>query len=374
MKITEKTIDAIIENVNNTKRNDYIMGINELIADFVDNNDAVFSSTHFGGTVTPNRVALQQLNSILMPGLNQFHQQVSSRGMIDLYVNAFNRLSKTTDKSCMVRTSDYDNKTTMRACLSPRYNRIDDDVVIESIIDAIGSKSEFSDKFKSIGGNLTDTNTFLKFVSREPVFSIDADGRHRDFSAGLIFSNSETGHGTCQVQVLMIDRYCDNGCIFSSTHIGAFRLVHSGADPSAIGRVGYIAPPQVSNSKLRGLRDHVKGILDAACDRSTFTGYLGMIQDTAHMKIDADDEDGIKSWVDAIGKNFDITETEKKAVVGRLLETGDRSLFGIQAALTDAAKYAESYNRKIELERIGGSMLENIPERWETIRKLVSDL
>ena len=91
------------------------------------------------------------------------------------------------------------------------------------------------------------------------------------------------------------------------------------------------------------------------------------------MCIDADDEDSIGKWMDAIGKYFDITETEKKAVVGRLLDTHDRSLFGIQAALTDVAKYAESYDRKIELERIGGSLLLNAPSRWETIRKLVNE-
>lgn len=54
-----------------------------------------------------------------------------------------------------------------------------------------------------------------------------------------------------------------------------------------------------------------------------------------------------------------------------MLETGDRSLFGIQAALTDEAKYSRSYDRKLELERAGGKIFTEIPRRWKTIQNLV---
>lgn len=369
--ITERTLDDIMNTVDTTKHDDYIIGINEMQATCSDGNSVSFYSSHFNCDVTPTRVALTQINQMLMPGLNQFAQQVVSRGMSDLYAKAFNRLAAQSDRSCMVRTIEDNGDVKFRACLSPKYNRIDDDVVLNSLVDAIGTKSEFMDKFKSIGGNITDTKTFIKFVTRDPVFTIHADGRDRNFSAGLIFSNSETGHGTCQVQVLMIDRYCNNGCIFSSTDVGTFRLVHSGIDMGAHDMIGHINAPTLNTRKLIDLRSNIKTLLDHACNKDTFTKYLGIIQDTASLRMDTDDPDMIGKWVSAIGKQYDMRESDKEAVVSRLIETGDRSLFGIQAALTDAAKYVSDYDRKIELEQIGGSILKNAPSRWETIRKMV---
>ena len=371
--ITERTLSDIMSSVETTKHDDYIIGINEMQATCSDGSDVKYYSSHFNSDVNPTKVAFTQINQMLMPGLNQFAQQVVSRNMSDLYIAAFNRLAARSDKSCMVRTIEESGEVKLRACLSPRYNRIDDNVVIESLVDAIGTKDEFTDKFKSIGGNITDTKTFLKFVTREPVFTIHADGRDRAFSAGLIFSNSETGHGTCQVQFLMIDRYCNNGCIFSSTDVGTFRLVHSGLDMGAHNMVGHINAPTLNTQKLIDLRSNIKNLLDYACNKDTFTKYLGIIQDTAKLRIDTNEPDMISKWVSAIGKQYDMREAEKEAVVARLIETGDRSLFGIQAALTDAAKYVSDYDRKIELEQIGGHMLHNVPNRWETIRKLVEE-
>lgn len=371
MRITERTVDSIVESIDNMKRSDYIIGLNEIKADCNQGHSIEYLSSHFNWSVRPNKVSFAQINQMLMPGLNQFAQQVIDRELPDLYTNAFNRLSQRSDRSCMVRVMDNDDRT-LRACLSPKYNRIDDDTVVGTIIDAIGDRSEFSDKFKSIGGNITETRTFLKFITREPVFTIHADGRDRNFSAGLLFSNSETGHGTCQVQVLMIDRYCDNGCIFSSTGVGTFRLIHSGLDMSAKDKVGLLDRPFMNNVKLTTLRDNIKNILDCACNKDTFTKYQAIIQETSGYTIDSDDDSIVRKWVDVIGREYDLTETERNAVSVRLLETGDTSLFGIQAALTDAAKYAKDYDRKIEMEQIGGSILTNIPNRWDTIRKMVN--
>jgi hypothetical protein len=372
MKVREITIDKIMESVQGAHKRDYITNIRDVYAE-VDELGIRFGTHDIGSSTHATKTAIQQINQMVMPGLNQFAAQVIQRGLPELYTHAFGRIASTCDCACMMRTCARDGSDSIRAFLSPRYNRIDDDTVLGTLVDAMGASSEFTDKFKSIGGSITDTNTYLKFVTREPVFTVTADGRDRQFSAGIIFSNSETGHGTCKVQVLMVDRYCDNGCIFSSTDVGTFRLVHSGADSSAIGRFGYIDPPDTNNSKLKALRTHINGILEYACNADRFLAYESMLHESSRMLIDADDPEQMQKWVDVIGKYYDVTETERKAVVGRLIETGDRSMFGIQAALTDAAKYADSYDRKVQLESIGGKMLVDSPKRWDTIRKLVAD-
>lgn len=85
-----------------------------------------------------------------------------------------------------------DGEMSLRAWLSTCYQRYDDDVVFGAMLDAIEDTPE-STAFRSIGGYRTDSTSYIKLVTKEPLFSIFADGRERAFSPGFILSNSEVG-------------------------------------------------------------------------------------------------------------------------------------------------------------------------------------
>ena len=100
-------------------------------------------------------------------------------------------------------------------------------------------------------------------------------------------------------------------------------------------------------------------------NKDLYLGYESAVRSAAALRID-DPE----IYARVIGRHLNLREAETKAVAQRLIETGDRTLFGVQAALTDAAKYAETYDRKLELERCGGKIFTELPSRWSAIQKL----
>ncbi|MPN04907.1 hypothetical protein SDC9_152155 [bioreactor metagenome] len=274
------------------------------------------------------------------------------------------------DKRMVRMTSRAGEPQTVRAWLSTSYQRYDDDVVFGAMLDAIEDTPEAT-AFQSIGGYRTDATSYIKLVTRDPLFSVVADGRERAFHPGFILSNSEIGQGYCRLDILLIDRYCTNGCIFSKESLGQVKIMHRGGrlDEMISGTV--IAPHQ-GGEAIAKMERAVRTAVRTAFDKDMYLSYRNMLQSAADLRIDAEGDHDIELFAKHIGKACGLTETEHKAVAQRMLETGDRSLFGIQAALTDEAKYAATYDRKLELERAGGKIFTEIPHRWKTIQNLVA--
>ena len=236
---------------------------------------------------------------------------------------------------------------------------------LSSVMDAV-SDTTLADQFRSIGGYRTDNQSYLKMVTREPLFGIQVDGRERNFSLGFIVSNSEVGQGFCKIDVLMIDRYCTNGCIFSSQAVGKFKVMHRGRNFSdLVSGVLNQAIDSRDSLELERVSAAIRKSVTAALNKDLYLGYESAVRSAASLRID-DPE----IYARVIGRHLNLREAETKAIAQRLIETGDRTLFGVQAALTDAAKYAETYDRKLELERCGGKIFTEIPSRWSAIQKL----
>ena len=63
-----------------------------------------------------------------------------------------------------------------------------------------------------------------------------------------------------------------------------------------------------------------------------------------------------------------LTENEQEGVLASLIRGGDLSQFGLQWAVTHYAQNDEvSYERQVELERIGGNIIELPTNQWERI-------
>ena len=301
-----------------------------------------------------------------MPGFSTFGRNLQAAGMRDLYLRNANELISRQSKSRFLRMHRRpEHDLQLRACLSPSYKRYDDDMVFGSVMDAV-SDTTLADQFRSIGGYRTDNQSYLKMVTREPLFGIQVDGFERNFSLGFIVSNSEVGQGFCKIDVLMIDHYCTNGCIFSSQAVGKFKVMHRGRNFSdLVSGVLNQAIDSRDSLELERVSAAIRKSVTAALNKDLYLGYESAVRSAAALRID-DPE----IYARVIGRHLNLREAETKAIAQRLLETGDRTLFGVQAALTDAAKYAETYDRKLELERCGGKIFTEIPSRWSAIQKL----
>ena len=67
--------------------------------------------------------------------------------------------------------------------------------------------------------------------------------------------------------------------------------------------------------------------------------------------------------VEVTSKRFGLDD-EKDAILEHFVSGGDLSKFGLLNAVTRTAQDVESYDRAIELERIGGRILELAPTEW----------
>lgn len=363
-QLRDVSIMDVMRDIESTEKTDYITDLNKVRLSPGTGRRGI--NAEFGEFNVPvNDIAIGQIESTLMPGFSTFGRNLQAAGMRDLYLRNANELISRQSKSRFLRMHRRpEHDLQLRACLSPSYKRYDDDMVFGSVMDAV-SDTTLADQFRSIGGYRTDNQSYLKMVTREPLFGIQVDGRERNFSLGFIVSNSEVGQGFCKIDVLMIDHYCTNGCIFSSQAVGKFKVMHRGRNFDLVSGVLNQAIDSRDSLELERVSAAIRKSVTAALNKDLYLGYESAVRSAAALRID-DPE----IYARVIGRHLNLREAETKAVAQRLIETGDRTLFGVQAALTDAAKYAETYDRKLELERCGGKIFTEIPSRWSAIQKL----
>lgn len=364
-QLHDVSIVDVMRDIEKTEKTDYITDLNKVRLH--PGNGSRGINAEFGEFSVPvNDIALGQIESTLMPGFSTFGRNLQAAGMRDLYLRNANDLLVRQSKSRFLRMHRRpEHDLQLRACLSPSYKRYDDDLVFGSVMDAV-SDTSLADQFRSIGGYRTDNQSYFKMVTREPLFGIQVDGRERNFSLGFIVSNSEVGQGFCKIDVLMIDRYCTNGCIFSSQAVGKFKVMHRGRNFSDI--VSGVLDQAIDSRdslELERVSAAIRKSVSAALNKNLYLGYESAVRSAAALQIDEPE-----IYARVIGRYLNLRDAETKAVAQRMIETGDRTLFGVQAALTDAAKYAETYDRKLELERCGGKIFTEIPSRWSAIQKL----
>lgn len=366
--LKDASIAAVMEDIQNSQKTDVIVSPADFNLHTQESGETRIGATFRDYAAPVNRIALSQIETSLMPGFSVYGRNLHSHGMRDLYVHNANQLLRTLKGNRFVRMQQRPGTDVkLRAWLSSSYQRYDDDLVFGSLIDAVETAGNASE-FRSIGGYRTDTNTYVKLVTKEPIFSVTADGRERNFSAGFIMSNSEVGQGFCRIEALLIDKYCTNGCIFSSSKIGTLKVMHRGRNfDDAVS--GTLVDSIQGNVRIDRVAKSIETAVKAAFNKDLYFGYQDALKTASQLNIGNDDA-SVEAYTTVIGKTLNLTEDERKAITQRLFETGDRSLFGVQAALTDAAKYASDYDRKIELERAGGRIFTEIPNRWRTIQKL----
>jgi hypothetical protein len=75
---------------------------------------------------------------------------------------------------------------------------------------------------------------------------------------------------------------------------------------------------------------------------------------------------------EVVGDRLKLSEANKDLFINEYLDGGSRTPFGIQAALTAAAQKAETYDSRIELERLGGEVLGYNKKTWDALESLAA--
>ena len=75
--------------------------------------------------------------------------------------------------------------------------------------------------------------------------------------------------------------------------------------------------------------------------------------------------------IERLGKRHKLSEAEIEIVKEEFIG-GERHAYGIQAAFTAAAQKVETFERRADLDRIGGEILEQNDQQWENLIALTA--
>ena len=247
----------------------------------------------------------------------------------------------------MVRTLD----GTARAFMSQRYRCLDNYDFAQVAIETLQGKDV---QVKSC--EVTDSRLYLQFVTPR----IQTEVKRGDVvQAGFVLSNSEIGMGSLRVEPMIYRLVCTNGMI-APDH--AMKKYHVGR---AVGDLGDSVHEMLKDS-TRQVTDRafwmsVRDILEHVTEQTGFEAMARKFVESTEVDINAEPVD----IVERTKKAFNLTDREGTKVLTNLLKDGDMTQYGLVNAVTATANGDDvTYDRAIELERLGGTILELPKTDW----------
>lgn len=292
-------------------------------------------------------IAHQQIGEFLdIPAKYYEKMRTLSPQLLADNVNHWFRSSPVPAKK-MVRTLDGN----VRAFLSQRYRRIDNVMVAETVLPIIEQMEGASVKSCQI----TDRKMYLKVVNPR----LTAEIRKGDIvQAGIVISNSEVGLGSVNVSPLIYRMVCSNGMIAQDSSV---RKYHIGRINEADYDMGIYRDDTIEADD-RAFLMKVRDAVNAAVDEAVFGRVINQMREATEAKID--NGSIVPKVIELTAKDYSITQSESEGVLGRLIESGDLTLYGVANAITRYAQDVNSYDRSTELENIGYKVLTMPKKKW----------
>lgn len=213
---------------------------------------------------------------------------------------------------------------------------------------------------------VTETRLYIQASTpriQRPVEQIvDINGRQerlRIVEAGVIIGNSEVGCGSIFVDPMLWDNWCTNGAVMQRTlkrrHTGGRNRNLLGDDGEAA-EVLFSEETRKQDDKVFWMK--VNDVVSQTLDATNFNGFIDRLVATQKEAITGKPTEVIE----VVGEKLNLNEEEKENVLLHYMQGGDTSKFGLIQAVTRAAQDVPSYDRAVELERMGGNIIE-LPAR-----------
>lgn len=276
----------------------------------------------------------------------------------DLLAYNINKLMFREPANRMIRTLDGN----VRAYLSDKYRPLDNFDFANAVLPKL---MEYNAEVTSC--DITETRLYIKgkipgvekIVKRPGTFH--GDGGHNPihrFSPGICVGNSEVGAGSLFVEPGIHERDCSNLLIIGSNAMRKYHVGKKLSDQDKLFEVFTTATKQASD---RAFWMQVADLVQAGLDGTMFEKMVAECE--AKMTGTEIEKPSV-----AVQELPNLTESEQEGVLASLIKGGDLSQFGMQWAITHYAQNEDvSYERQIELERLGGEIIELPSNQWERI-------
>ncbi len=282
------------------------------------------------------------------------HRQISDRLGIPFkyYERMMNEYPKLLDENInswfkfkaekrMLRTLD----GKLRAFLSNRYRRLDNLELVDHILPVIAQMKNC----QIASCDITETHLYLKVINK----SMKAEITEGDIvQAGFVVSNSEIGLGALKVEPLVYRLVCKNGMISKDY---AHKKYHTGINVEDTDNAYELYSDETLQADDKAYFMKVQDIVSAAVDETKFMLTVDKMRQTKNIKT----EDNPVETVEILGDKYLLNKNERASVLRHFIMDRDFSQFGLINAVTRTSQDVEDYNRATELERIGGTILED---------------
>jgi hypothetical protein len=204
---------------------------------------------------------------------------------------------------------------------------------------------------------VTDRRLYIHFV----VPTIEGEVKKGDVvQAGGIIQNSEVGCGSYGVSGLLWRLICLNGMktteAFRQNHVG--RRVEDSEELWAEDTV---------KADDRAIMLKMRDMVRAVVDETRFRANLDKLQGLSTGRITGDPSKAVEVLAQKVGAS----EIESAGILRSLIEGSDLSAWGLLNAVTAQAHTARNYDRAVELESVGGSLIELPRAEWREVLEAV---
>ena len=279
----------------------------------------------------------------------------------DLVVTQVNALFKREPGRRMFRTID----GKVRAFLSDRYRRIDNDKILTGTLPAILQQEGGMPSNEVIRSWVDDDSMRVTVVFTGPeleqVIGKTKDGQDDIVKPGFEITNSETGKGRFSVRGFFYRNYCRNGCVFTFRDFSIELTRNHIGGKLSTNMLGDILSDEAK------IADD-KALMLAARDVIKVMGTQEMAQRLGDALRAAKGSEPMQHVVEAtevLSNELGLLENESTAFLRNLIADRDFSRYGALNAVTAIANADETtQERAFELEELGSKILQMTNDSW----------
>ncbi len=280
----------------------------------------------------------------------------------DIVIDNVNKLFEREPGTRLLRTMD----NRLRAFLSDRYRRLDNDEVLAQCLPPI-VEGEYETALLS--SNVTDSRMYLKVLFTDDKLKQDIgeiNGGRDTVRPGFVIGNSEIGSGSLYARGFFYRGFCYNGCVFGKTDAFEFKRPHLG------GKL-------IEGVDFEIMSDRSKKLEDQAI-MSQLTDVMAAIANPEFSQLMGDKLRSINTGttienpvpaIQVLGKEVGLTERESESALENLIRDRNYTQWGAVNAVTKIANEVEDYDRACELEEIGAKLIDLNTAQWRRIAEAV---
>ena len=253
----------------------------------------------------------------------------------------------------MLRTLD----GKLRAFLSDRYRRLDNLELMDHILPVIAQMQGY----QIISQDITETHLYIKVINKTMKAEISTGDV---VQAGFVISNSEIGLGALKIEPLVYRLVCKNGMISKDY---SHKKYHTGRQIENTDNAYELYSDATLQADDKAYFMKVQDLVSVAVDEVRFNLVVDKMRKAKTIDMG---EDHLKT-VEVLGDRYILNKQERANILMHYMTNNDFSLFGLTNAITRSSQDCKDYNRATELERIGGTMLEEGISQSEARSKIL---